>query len=170
MAIKVSGTTVISNNREVSSVNGFKTVGGESILGSGDIATGGAAPSWQSSNSGTEVSVNSGNTLVSGSSNTGRFFHGRLTNAQNQTTLIFGVNGSNSWMNITGVHYKQNTEANLSTYDEHLTSNNTATVYVNNNTGNKSIAMIVRGYLGAGGNVTRNSGANMRAYYKYWNE
>lgn len=41
MAIQVNGTTVISNNRALSSVNGLKTIGGVSILGSGDIAAGG---------------------------------------------------------------------------------------------------------------------------------
>jgi len=43
MAIKVNGTTVIDDSRVLSSVTGLKTVGGESILGSGDIATGGAS-------------------------------------------------------------------------------------------------------------------------------
>lgn len=41
MAIQVSGTTVIGNDRALSSVNGLKTIGGVSILGSGDIAAGG---------------------------------------------------------------------------------------------------------------------------------
>lgn len=41
MAIKVSGTTVIDDSRNVVNVGGFKTVGGESILGTGDIPTGG---------------------------------------------------------------------------------------------------------------------------------
>ena len=59
MAIQVGGTTVISNNREVSNVSGFKTVGGSSILGSGDIGTGGAPASF---NSFTWATKNSGNT------------------------------------------------------------------------------------------------------------
>jgi hypothetical protein len=62
MAIQVGGTTVISNNREVSSVNGFKTVGGESILGSGDIAAGGSGLGGSTSGpnsagSGTSVNI-----------------------------------------------------------------------------------------------------------------
>ena len=41
MAIKVSGTEVITNNSVLQNVTGLKTVGGESILGSGDISAGG---------------------------------------------------------------------------------------------------------------------------------
>ena len=42
MAIKVNGTTVIDDSRNLSNVGGLKTVGGASVLGSGDIATGGS--------------------------------------------------------------------------------------------------------------------------------
>ena len=38
MAIQVGGTTVIDNSRNLSNVGGLKTVGGESVLGSGDIS------------------------------------------------------------------------------------------------------------------------------------
>ena len=41
MAIQVGGTTVISNSRVLQNVTGLKTVGGTSILGSGDIVAGG---------------------------------------------------------------------------------------------------------------------------------
>ena len=41
MAIKVSGTEVITNNSVLQNVTGLKTVAGESILGSGDISAGG---------------------------------------------------------------------------------------------------------------------------------
>ncbi len=37
MAIKVNGTTVINDSRVLSDVTGLKTVGGTSILGSGNI-------------------------------------------------------------------------------------------------------------------------------------
>ena len=40
MAIQVSGTEVISNSRVLSNVTGLKTVAGNSLLGSGDIAVG----------------------------------------------------------------------------------------------------------------------------------
>lgn len=40
MAIQISGTTVIDNSRNLLNVGGLKTVGGTSILGSGDISTG----------------------------------------------------------------------------------------------------------------------------------
>ena len=42
MAIKVNGTTVIDDSRNLSNVGGLKTVGGSSILGSGDISVGGS--------------------------------------------------------------------------------------------------------------------------------
>jgi hypothetical protein len=42
MALQVGGTTVIDNSRVLSNVTGLKTVGGTSILGSGNIATGGS--------------------------------------------------------------------------------------------------------------------------------
>jgi len=43
MTIQVGGTTVISGERVLSNVTGLKTVGGQSILGTGDIAAGGAS-------------------------------------------------------------------------------------------------------------------------------
>ena len=43
MAIQVGGTTVINNSRVLQNVSGLKTIGGTSILGSGDIDVGGDA-------------------------------------------------------------------------------------------------------------------------------
>jgi len=40
MAIKVNGTTVINDSRVISNISGLKTVGGTSLLGSGDISAG----------------------------------------------------------------------------------------------------------------------------------
>lgn len=40
MAIKVNGTTVIDDSRNLSNVGGLKTVNGTSILGSGNISAG----------------------------------------------------------------------------------------------------------------------------------
>lgn len=40
MAIQVNGTTVIDDSRNLQNVGGLKTVGGNSILGSGNITTG----------------------------------------------------------------------------------------------------------------------------------
>ena len=40
MAIKVNGTTVIDNSRNLSNVGGLKTVNGTSIVGSGNISAG----------------------------------------------------------------------------------------------------------------------------------
>jgi len=45
MAIKVGGTTVIDNSRNLTGVGGLKTVGGTSILGSGNIDAG-ASTTW----------------------------------------------------------------------------------------------------------------------------
>lgn len=38
MAIKISGTTVIDDSRNLTNVGGFKTVNGQSLFGSGNIA------------------------------------------------------------------------------------------------------------------------------------
>jgi hypothetical protein len=46
MAIQVGGTTVINDSRTLQNVGGLKTVGGNSILGSGDISVGGGAPNY----------------------------------------------------------------------------------------------------------------------------
>lgn len=40
MAIKVGGTTVIDDSRNISNVGGFKTINSTSILGSGNISAG----------------------------------------------------------------------------------------------------------------------------------
>ena len=87
MAIQVSGTTVISNNREVSSVNGFKTVGGESILGSGDIAAGGSglggstsAPN--SAGSGTNVNITTAGLY---------YYKGSSSNTSNSNLAVNGA-------------------------------------------------------------------------------
>ena len=40
MAIKVNGTTVIDDSRNLSNVGGMKTVNGNSLIGSGDISVG----------------------------------------------------------------------------------------------------------------------------------
>lgn len=44
MAIKISGTTVIDDSRNLLNVVGLKTVGGQTLLGSGDILAGGLSP------------------------------------------------------------------------------------------------------------------------------
>lgn len=40
MAIQVNGTTVIDNSRNLTNVGGLKTVGGSTLIGSGNITTG----------------------------------------------------------------------------------------------------------------------------------
>ena len=44
MAIKVNGTTVIDDSRNLSNVGGLKTVNGNSLVGSGNISVGTAPP------------------------------------------------------------------------------------------------------------------------------
>ena len=46
MAIKVNGTTVIDDSRNLSNVGGLKTVGGTNLLGSGDISVGANVPTF----------------------------------------------------------------------------------------------------------------------------
>lgn len=43
MAIKISGTTVIDNSRNLVNVGGLKTINSNSILGSGDITVSGGS-------------------------------------------------------------------------------------------------------------------------------
>ena len=43
MAIKVNNTTVIDDSRNLVNINGLKTIGGQSILGSGNIVAGAGA-------------------------------------------------------------------------------------------------------------------------------
>lgn len=45
MAIKVNGTTVIDDSRNLSNVGGLKTVNGNSLVGSGNISAG-ASTTW----------------------------------------------------------------------------------------------------------------------------
>lgn len=40
MAIQINGTTVIDNSRNLTNVGGLKTVGGSTLIGSGNITTG----------------------------------------------------------------------------------------------------------------------------------
>ncbi len=46
MAIQVGGTTVVDDSRNLQNVGGLKTVGGVTILGSGDIPVGVGAPNF----------------------------------------------------------------------------------------------------------------------------
>ena len=99
MAIQVGGTTVISDNRALTSVNGLKTVGGTSILGSGDIEAGG----------GTELAVVNANewtivntaNSISGGTN-GVYGIGEIYTKSNANNDLgrsqITQNGTNSWM------------------------------------------------------------------------
>lgn len=81
MAIQVGGTTVITNNQQLTSVNGLKTINGTSILGSGNIAISGGSDISGGFNTATNGNRNSGqgNTTVIAGSTNGRFFRGNYT-------------------------------------------------------------------------------------------
>jgi hypothetical protein len=80
MAIKVNGTTVIDDSRNLSNVGGLKTVGGNNLVGSGDVG-------FKTVN-GSSV-VGSGN-ISAGASTTngavGTYTWGRPQNMTNYTT------------------------------------------------------------------------------------
>ena len=112
MAIQVGGTTVISNNRALSSVNGLKTINGSSILGSGDIAAGGSDISggFNSTANGNRNSGQGNTTVLAGSTN-GRFFRGNFTggnggnpdNTNGSGTL--NINGNDSFFALGPVDF-----------------------------------------------------------------
>lgn len=100
MAIQVNGTEVISNNRALTNVNGLKTVGGVSILGSGDIAAGGGtelininvnSPGFTNAN---VNSLNGGTNGVWGWVN----WNGNPTSGNEGGSINISVNGTNSWI------------------------------------------------------------------------
>jgi hypothetical protein len=107
MAIQVGGTTVISNNRALSSVNGLKTINGSSVLGSGDITAGGSDISggFNTAANGNRNSGQGNTTVLSGSTN-GRFFRGNYTggNGGNPDNTSGGgglvVNGNDSFFTL----------------------------------------------------------------------
>jgi hypothetical protein len=67
MAIKVNGTTVIDDSRNLSNVGGIKTIGGTSVLGSGNIEVGDAAASFKQIGSTFTYSGNTTSEIRSGS-------------------------------------------------------------------------------------------------------
>lgn len=193
MAIQVGGTTVISNNRVLSSVNGLKTVGGQSILGSGDIAAGGAP--WNAAD-GTAAQVNSGTTFVAGSANTGRYFIGYFQNGSTAANHFgFQVNGNNSFVQVTGFQtssftgnsnndgprYADTMVYTANSTHNHSNINLTGRAYFGtSSSGNNPHfgRVFVRGYVGAGSNISlhklnnnsNTSAQNSISVYSYWDE
>lgn len=107
MAIQVGGTTVISNNRALSSVNGLKTIQGSSILGSGDITVAGGSDisgGFNTTANGSRYAQQSTSavTIIAGSTN-GRFFRGNVSggNAGNPDntngSYSVSINGNDSF-------------------------------------------------------------------------
>lgn len=86
MAIKVSNTTVIDDSRNLVNVLGLKTVGGNSILGSGNIAVG----TGDVTLTGTQTLTNK--TLTSPTINTGTA--SGLTLNDGYTEEVFAVSGT----------------------------------------------------------------------------
>ena len=105
MAIQVNGTTVIDNSRVLSNVTGLKTVGGSSILGSGDITTGASTAvngvgtytvAHDTSQSDTEgVGYKEGRTTA-GSNLSPRGIEGGANGIPNTTTSTSGTTGLNN--------------------------------------------------------------------------
>lgn len=108
MAIQIGGTTVIDNSRNLSNVGGLKTVGGNSILGSGDISTGAstsvngvgtytvAHDTSQSNTAG--VGYKEGRTTA-GSNLESRGIEGGALAVTNQTTSTSGTTGLATFVN-----------------------------------------------------------------------
>lgn len=173
MAIQVGGTTVISNNRALSSVNGLKTVGGTSILGNGDIAVGGGFPWFQASSipSVTTTIANNYNgngtsTAVAANNTTGRYFMGTCTRNSNTiaSTVYFGNQG-NSWAICSGTQSNGNYgAANGATTPGTNTFANFGGSVNNPGTGN----CIVYGYLAPGATIIHNKRTGV--YLSLWNE
>lgn len=109
MAIQVGGTTVISNNRALTSVNGLKTINGSSILGSGNISiSGGTSMSINPNASNTTFNNNQGGSnavrsnnhrfgngafMFVGTHNSGNYGNPSNTNGGGS----FNVNGTGAW-------------------------------------------------------------------------
>lgn len=102
MAIQVSGTTVIGNDRALSSVNGLKTVGGTSILGSGDIATGGSSVLFDSNNwANANLASNNGNLQSFSGGTNGRWILAQAVTGGNGNNISGAgqvtINGTGAW-------------------------------------------------------------------------
>jgi hypothetical protein len=173
MAIQVGSTTVISNNREVSNVSGFKTVSGESILGSGDIDAGGGAP-WDAAGtwtSGTSNQSSSGASFLNGSTN-GRWFMGVLQNGNTMWSYFqIGINGNNSFMQVTGGDVGGQA-GGVETTNYITASTGSVTFAAKSGGGNNPYfgAYYVRGFLGPSANLHKNANQpNMYFYYFYQN-
>jgi hypothetical protein len=108
MAIQVNGTTVIDDSRNLQNVGGLKTVGGNSILGSGNITTGASTAvngvgtytvAHDTSQSNTVgVGYKEGRTTA-GSNLESRGIEGGALAVTNQTTSTSGTTGLTSAVN-----------------------------------------------------------------------
>ena len=109
MAIQVGGTTVITNNQQLQSVNGLKTINGTSILGSGNISiSGGTSMSINPNGSNSNFNNNQGGSnavksnnhrfgngafMFVGTHNSGNYGNPSNTNGGGS----FNVNGTGAW-------------------------------------------------------------------------
>lgn len=166
MAIQQGGTTVISNNRQLQSVNGLKTVGGQSILGSGDIGVGGGGFPWMddaNAGNGTlvtnnAVNNNTWNTVIAGSANVGRWVHGHFRrqsiNLSTAPTVGLAGNGSGSFLVGTGTGGGQG--ANIYTQNGGLIATNKTNYALTCAAGNNYYmnSGYFYGYIAAGDNLT----------------
>ena len=168
-------------------------MGGESILGSGDIAAGGAP--WNAAD-GTNVTTGTGATFVAGSANTGRYFIGYF---QNGSKLCKPLWLSGEWkQQLCASHRFQTSSfngnsnsdspnyANTTVYTANTTSNHTnidltgRAYFGTSSSGNNPHfgRVFVRGYVGAGSNISlhklnnnsNTSAQNAFSKYSYWDE
>ena len=92
MAVKIGTTSVISDNRVLENVSGLKTVGGSSILGSGDIGVGdGPGFNGTTAQNLGNVAINNSITLTAG------HWYSIVGSVDNQGgPSSFGIGGSSS--------------------------------------------------------------------------
>jgi hypothetical protein len=174
MAIQVGGTTVISNNQQLTSVNGLKTVGGTSILGTGDISVGGGFPWWQADSIpavtttiANNYNSNGTSTAVSANNNTGRYFMGTITrNSNTIASYVYFSTITNSWAVCTGTQQNYNYGA---AYGANNPASSTTFANFGGSTNNPGMGnCIVYGYIAPGDVITHYKRTGV--YLSLWNE
>ena len=111
MAIKVNGTTVIDDSRNLSNVGGLKTVNGTSLVGSGNISAGAST---------TYGAV--GTYIVAYPDNTNYYAIGSGTIAGNALYVQGSADGMQTWFN-NAENYGTKVNVNLSgTWRAHTSS------------------------------------------------
>lgn len=103
MAIKVNGTTVIDDSRNLSNVGGLKTVNGNSLVGSGNISAG-ASTSWGAVGTYTMAGIQGGSgTVYTG----GQTFSGSSLKLNTSGVSPFGDGSAQAYYSSS--HWSSNT-------------------------------------------------------------